>query len=264
MEANVKDSWDETDSQYFIDHGRFFVPDREEQIAILRDLIPRSQPGDLGGLGQPVHLVELCCGEGLLSAALLEGFPQAIVHAFDGSATMLEAAAAGLAAYGERFDVHLFDLAAPAWRRFPWPVHAVLSSLAVHHLDGPAKAALFRDLHTALAPGGILLLADLVLPVHAEGRAVAARAWDEAVQQRSLKLGGDLEAFEIFKREDWNYYADPDFASDPTDHPSPLFDQLQWLQAAGFSGVDVFWMKAGHAIYGGLKAASPAETPENP
>ena len=250
MEADVKTSWDEGDSQYFIDRGRFFVPDREEQIAILRDLIP--QPAETG---EPCHLVELCCGEGLLSGALLEHFPAATVHGYDGSATMLEAAAAGLAAYGERFDVQLFDLAESSWRHFPWPVHAIVSSLAVHHLDGAGKAALFADLHAALAPGGVLLLADLVLPVHAEGRAVAARGWDEAVRERSQKLGGDLEAYEIFKRERWNYYRDPAADADPADHPSPLFDQLRWLAAAGFSGVDVFWMKAGHAIYGGIKAA---------
>jgi tRNA (cmo5U34)-methyltransferase len=245
---DARASWDEADSQDFIDFGRFFVPDREEQIAILCDLVPPPAAG--------AHLVELCCGEGLLSGALLERFPEAMVHAYDGSTAMLEAAAARLARHGERFDVQQFDLADRgdrSWRRrFPWPVHAVLSSLAVHHLDGPGKAALFADLHPALAPGGVLLLADLVLPVHAQGRAVAARCWDQAVQKRTLAAGGDPTPYEVFQKERWNYYADPE--PDPLDQPSPLFDQLQWLAAAGFSGVDVFWMKAGHAIYGGVKA----------
>ncbi|HEV7518999.1 MAG TPA: class I SAM-dependent methyltransferase [Thermoanaerobaculia bacterium] len=238
---DAKASWDEADSQDFIDYGAFFVPDREEQIAILCDLVPPAAPGAAG-----THLVELCCGEGLLSGALLERFPEAQVHAYDGSTAMLETAAARLARHGERFAVQQFDLADRGWRHFPWPVHAVLSSLAVHHLDGPGKAALFADLHAALAPGGVLLLADLVLPVHAQGHAVAARCWDEAVRQRA---GGDPTPYEIFRREGWNYYTDPD----PLDRPSPLFAQLQWLAAAGFSGVDVFWMKAGHAIYGGIK-----------
>jgi tRNA (cmo5U34)-methyltransferase len=259
MQLDAKASWDEEDSQDFLDHGRFFVPDREEQIEILCDLIPApagaATPGDIAG---PAHLVELCCGEGLLSGALLERFPAALVHAYDGSTAMLAAAAARHASHGERFSVQPFDLADPSWRRFPWPVHAVLSSLAVHHLDGPGKAALFADLHAALAPGGVLLLADLVLPVHPEGRAVAARGWDEAVRRRSLSLGGDLEAYEVFRRERWNYYADPE--PDPADQPSPLFEQLQWLSAAGFAAVDVFWMKAGHAIYGGVKSpAAPAD-----
>src|SRR5262249_15055116 len=154
-----KASWNEADSQNFIDHGRFFVPEREEQIETLCALIPPP--------AGPAHVVELCCGEGLLSGALLERFPEVTVHAYDGSPAMLETGAARLAGYGERFDARLFNLADRAWRRFPWPVHAVLSSLAIHHLDGAAKAELYADLAHAVAPGGVLLLADLVLPVHA-------------------------------------------------------------------------------------------------
>ena len=238
MQPDVKASWKEADSHDFIDFGAYFVPDREEQTALLCDLIPKSEG--------PVHLVELCCGEGLLAEALLARFPEATVHAYDGSTTMLETAAARLAGYGERFDARPFDLHDRAWRQFPWPVHAVLSSLAVHHLEGPEKARLFADLYPALAPGGALFLADLVQPVHPEGKAAAARVWDEAVRRRA---GKNEEAYALFKKERWNYYVDPD----PYDHPSPLFDQLRWLSEAGFEKVDVFWMKAGHAIYGGIK-----------
>ena len=40
---------------------------------------------------------------------------------------------------------------------------------------------------------------------------------------------------------------------DPMDKPSGLFEQLGWLEAAGFEAVDVYWLKAGHAIYGGQR-----------
>jgi len=42
---------------------------------------------------------------------------------------------------------------------------------------------------------------------------------------------------------------------DPADSPSPLFDQLVWPRDAGYEGTDCFWMRAGHAIYGGFKGA---------
>ena len=32
-----------------------------------------------------------------------------------------------------------------------------------------------------------------------------------------------------------------------------LRDQLKWLEQAGFVDVDVFWMQAGHALFGGRK-----------
>ncbi|HTQ81160.1 MAG TPA: methyltransferase domain-containing protein [Thermoanaerobaculia bacterium] len=243
MQPDLKPSWDEVDSQDFLDHGRFFVPDREEQIEALCALVPEPQG--------PVHIVELCSGEGLLCGALLDRFPTATVHAYDGSTAMLAAAASRLASHGERFEARPFELADRSWRTFPWPVHAVLSSLAIHHLENREKAELFADLSRALSPGGVLLVADIVLPVHREGRALAAHTWEAAVKRRCLDLVGDLSPLQVFREERWNFYADPE--PDPADKPAPLFDQLRWLAEAGFSGVDVFWMKAGHAIFGGVK-----------
>ena len=239
---NPQTGWNEDDSQEFIDHGRFFVPEREEQIAAVLDLIP--EPGD--GL-----LVDLCCGEGLLSAALLERFSKARVLAMDLSPTMLEKARQTCAAHAERFATRSFDLADRSWRSFPEPVRAFVSSLAVHHLDGAGKRQLFRDLAAALAPGGALVIADLVLPATPAAHALAAKAWDEAVRRRSLELAGRLRPYEVFRDERWNLWADP--SPDPIDQPSPLFDQLRWLTEAGFAGVDVCWMKAGHAVYAGFR-----------
>jgi tRNA (cmo5U34)-methyltransferase len=237
--------WDETDSHAFIDHGRFFVPEREEQTAAVLDLIP--DPGD--GL-----LVDLCCGEGLLSRALLERFPRARVLAMDLSPAMLAQARATCAAYEGRFDTRPFDLADRSWRfrdQFPEPVRAFVSSLAIHHLDGPAKRRLFQDLAAALAPGGALVIADLVLPATPAAHALAAKAWDDAVRRRSLELSGGLGPYEKFRGERWNLWADPE--PDPIDQPSPLLDQLRWLEEAGLAGVDVCWMKAGHAVFGGVR-----------
>jgi tRNA (cmo5U34)-methyltransferase len=71
------------------------------------------------------------------------------------------------------------------------------------------------------------------------------------VRQRSLALAGHLGPFEAFRATRWNLYDEP--GPDPVDHPSPLFDQLRWLDEAGLAAVDVFWLKAGHAVFGGQK-----------
>jgi tRNA (cmo5U34)-methyltransferase len=240
-----KQSWDEDDSRGFLALGNFAVPGREEQTAAICDLIPPCGGGS--------HLVELCCGEGALARALLERFPAAQVHGYDGSATMLDHARAALAGHGARFTTQQFDLADRSWRGFPWPVTAVVSSLAIHHLDGEGKRRLFADLCAGLAPGGALLIADLVRPASAAGVALAARAWDEAVRRRALEIAGGLEPYERFRRDGWNFYDDPE--PDPLDRPSTLLEQLRWLEEAGFVEVDVCWMLAGHAVFGGRKAS---------
>jgi tRNA (cmo5U34)-methyltransferase len=112
--------------------------------------------------------------------------------------------------FGERFTLHAFDLAAADWRSFPWPVQAVVSSLAIHHLDGEQKRKLYRDLYRLIDPGGALIIADLIQPVHPLGLQLAARVWDEAVRQAALARDGNESAFEVFQRDHWNIFHYPD------------------------------------------------------
>jgi tRNA (cmo5U34)-methyltransferase len=44
------------------------------------------------------------------------------------------------------------------------PFDLVFSVLAIHHLDGPGKADLFRRVATVLGPGGRFVLGDVVVP----------------------------------------------------------------------------------------------------
>ena len=129
--------------------------------------------------------------------------------------------------------------------------HQWTIQVAIHHLDGPQKQQLYKDIAGALAPGGVFVIADLVAPMTPEGVGVAAKAWDEAVRVQSLALDGDLRAFERFLADDWNYYSDP--SPDPVDKPSPLYAQLKWLENAGLKDADVHWLKGGHAIFSARK-----------
>src|SRR5690606_30072030 len=244
--------WGEADSRFFIDMADVVVPYRAVQHQIIADLIPPQH--------QPFHVLDLCCGDGTLAEVILETHPQSHVHGFDGSPVMLEAAGERLSGYGNRFDSRLFDLAANDWRRdLPWPLHAIVSSVAIHHLDGEEKAALFADLYRILEPGGVVVIADLVQPDGPQAVAVAAEAGDNIVRQQASTLENPPAAFDYFQQEEWNLFRYPDH----TDKPSPLFRQLIWLQAAGFTEVDVYWMVAGHAIFGGRKTGDAHERRES-
>jgi tRNA (cmo5U34)-methyltransferase len=236
-------AWNEDNTRTFLDYGRYFVPRRDEQIQALVELIPDRD--------QLFTVLDLCCGEGLLAEAILERYPQAFVLGLDGSPEMLERAGKHLAPYSSRVNLKTFDLAQSSWRCFDQPIQAVVSSLAIHHLDGMEKRQLFSDIHAMLAPSGALLIADLVWPAHPLAWVYAAQAWDDAVRLQASQVDGHLTAYHFFEESRWNTYRyyDPE----DIDKPSPLFDQLTWLQQAGFTAIDVFWMHAGHAVYGGYK-----------
>jgi tRNA (cmo5U34)-methyltransferase len=235
-------AWSEAESRTYRDLSAYAVPERERQVAIITTLVCAAQAKGA--------VLDLCCGEGLLSEALLRALPEAGVHAYDGSDSMLQAARARAGATG-RLVTRRIDLAATDWRLFEPPLRAVVSSLAIHHLDDAGKRALFADLHAALAPGGVFVLADLIRPAAAVGHAIAAELWDEEVRRRSLALDGTLAGFEVFRRADWNHFrhAEPD----PIDKPSTLLEQLDWLRAAGFADVDAHWMTAGQVIASGWR-----------
>lgn len=233
--------WQEEHSQSFIDTGRYYVPDRQEQINTICALLPLTE--------QPGNVLDLCCGEGFLAEAILERFPLYRVNGLDGSATMLEHAHRRLDRFNHRISLGHFDLFASDWHLPESSLDAVVSSLAIHHLDAEQKKNLFKTIYTMLTNKGVLIIADLIQPTSHLGNMLAAEAWRASVRQQSLQFDGNTTMYDRFQQSEWNIFSDPD----PMDKPSPIFDQLRWLEQAGFSVVDVYWLKAGHAIYGGQK-----------
>ncbi len=242
-QENPDIAWKESDSALFIAEGDIYVPERRLQIKTIGDAIPATNDN--------VHLAEICCGEGLLSLSLLERFPNAVMHALDGSATMLESTAKTCAAHADRLQLQAIDIHSADWRRPDWRAHAVVSSLAIHHLDGPGKQQLFKDVFAMLAPGGTFVVADLMAPARAASQTISAEMWDDCARG-AAEAKGDPAAFDAFQAQNWNYYADPN--PDPIDKPSTLTEQLRWLAEAGFTGIDVHWLKAGHAIFSGVRS----------
>jgi tRNA (cmo5U34)-methyltransferase len=235
--------WSEETSHLFIDYGRYLVPERDYQMRIIAAL--------LSYLEGPCVILELCCGEGLLAELLLDSFPTFTVHGLDGSIEMLQHARERLRRFESRFQCGVFDLASADWRKPGFSVHAVVSSLAIHHLIGSQKEELFIDVYKMLEDGGAFVIADIIDPQNEAGKRIAAEAWDEVVRQRSMEIDGNTEVFEFFEREGWNtfWYLDPE----DIDKPSALLDQLKWLEHAGFVEVDVHWMLAGHAVFSARK-----------
>ena len=245
--SQEQSNWSEEDSALYRELAAVAVPRREEQLASLVALLPF-------GRDESFYVVELACGEGVLSAAILDAYPNARSLALDGSASMRDATSARLSGYGERAEVSGFDLASDDWRGVMDGADAVVSSLALHHLDADGKRRLFADVARRTSGRGALLIADIVEPLSQQAWAYNADVYDLAAKLRSHAETGSYELYERLIEEEWNFFRFPE----PTELPSPLFDQLAWLRDAGFVGADCFWLLAGHAVYGGSKRGAGA------
>jgi tRNA (cmo5U34)-methyltransferase len=233
--------WDEDDSASFGDMAEMFVPDRAGQFEAIVRLLGDATTG---------CVLDLCCGDGALGAVMLSRIPAIQLLAYDRSPEMLARCEAALAPFRGRFETRRIAIEDGGWREALRGLSAVVSSLAVHHLDGAQKQILYADMFRALRPGGQIVIADLVAPVAPRAREYAAWAWNEAVRRAST---AHPSAWETFREDGWNFF---EAASEPEsiDKPSTIAEHLRWLDAAGFVDVDVYWMNAGHAIYGATRS----------
>jgi tRNA (cmo5U34)-methyltransferase len=247
--TDERNEWTEEDSETYRQVAAVAVPAREEQIATLLTLLPF-------GLKERFRTVELGCGEGALASTLLTCFPNASVLALDGSESMRAGAAEHLRSFGSRATVEPFDLSSADWHPRLEDADCVLSSLCLHHLTGEGKQRLFESVCDRLSERGALLIADVIEPQLPEVRNLFADVYDRIAEAQSVSQTGSTALFERFVAGRWNYFR----LDDPDEHPSPLFDQLTWLKAAGFETVDCFRLQAGFAVFGGYKVRADART----
>jgi tRNA (cmo5U34)-methyltransferase len=220
--------WENDDTTVFVTYADAFVPRRAEQFAVIGALA-RAAPGH--------RVLELGCGDGRLTEALLRALPGTHLTAIDAAPEMLGLARGRLAPFAGRAELRRSRIEdAGNWA--PGGYGAVVTSLAMHHLDDPAKQAAYRDIATALCPGGAFVLADMFRPTGDPALALAAEQWDAEVRHAGQA------ASDAFTQAQWNTFRFPD----PVDMPATIRDHLHWLEQTGFTEIDVAWAYAGHAV----------------
>jgi tRNA (cmo5U34)-methyltransferase len=137
--------------------------DPDGYLALMHDEVPdyeRLQDETAAATGtDATRLLELGTGTGETARRVLARNPAATLVGLDASRAMLDHAVAALPV--GRVELRVADIADP----LPdGPFDVVFSALAVHHLDGPGKADLFRRVATVLSPYGRFVLGDVVVP----------------------------------------------------------------------------------------------------
>ena len=110
--------------------------------------------------GGALRVLDLGAGTGSTSLAVLRARPSAQLVLLDENPGMLAVATDALPPANVERSV-VADLSDP----LPdGPFDLVVSALAIHHLDGPAKQALFARVYASLRAGGRFVMADVVVP----------------------------------------------------------------------------------------------------
>jgi tRNA (cmo5U34)-methyltransferase len=216
--------------------------DREQRRAGHRSLMAELLPF---AVDEPFTFVDLGAGTGAAARVVLDHYPAAHAILADFSPQMMAQGELELKPYEGRYTYVEFDLTqAASWPAgIPDPVKAAISSLSVHHLNDVRKQTLFAEIRSHLAPGGWYLNYDPVVPPDA----VVEEAWLRAGDRRDPS--GAHKRHHRTHEEQFRY-------ENHVRYMVPLDQQVGYLRAAGFEGVDVFWKELDFVIYGGRRPIS--------
>ena len=194
-------------------------PHRLEGERVLLEQIPRDAR----------RILDLGTGDGRLLAMLAADRPALRGVGLDFSAVMLTAARERFAG-DERFELVEHDLTAPLpdLGRFD----AIVSSMAIHHLEDERKRSLYGEVFDLLEPGGVFANFEHVASPTARLHQAFFAAIDEPIEN-----------------------------ADPSDRLLDVETQLRWLWELGFDDVDCYWKWLEMALLVGVKPRLGAAGP---
>jgi len=200
------------------------IPHYREQHNLILQLIPFETNAN-------IKVLDLGAGTGILSALILQAFPQAKVLAFDMAENMLKVCQTNLSAFGKRLTLQQGNFAEDD---FGSGYDLVVSGLAIHHLDSAGKQQLFHKLFQSMNPEGILLIRDIVT-----GATPKLTEQYEKLWRQYMKASGEDDAawFQNYLKEDI---------------PSSVEEQTKWLAESGFADAACHWRYLNFAIFGGV------------
>jgi len=200
------------------------IPHYHEQQDLILQLIPFETNAN-------IKVLDLGAGTGILSALILQAFPQANVLAFDMAENMLKVCQTNLSAFGKRLTLQQGNFAEDD---FGSGYDLVVSGLAIHHLDSAGKQQLFHQLFQSINPEGILLIRDIVTGATPKLTEPYENLW-----RQYMKASGEDDAawFQNELKEDI---------------PSSVEEQTKWLTETGFADAACHWRYLNFAIFGGV------------
>ena len=170
----------------------------------------------------PDAVLDLGCGNGNVTALLLNKFPHAHY-------TLLDASPEMLALCKQRFTGNNVTCIERYFRDYHFPqcrFDLITASFSLHHLDSGEKQWIFPILFEALKPGGLFTCSDLMISKQHDQYETLCEEWRLFVDSHYP----DGEKWKWLTEHHRIY-----------DHPEDYETQKRWLLRAGFREIRIGW-----------------------
>jgi tRNA (cmo5U34)-methyltransferase len=226
-------------TQEYRDSADVYIVERRRLLDILKSFY-----GHFIGNKPNNNVLDLGCGDGIITHELLRIDNSIVATLIDGSEDMLNKAAERLkgfkninfikASFKELLDKKI------ALQKFNF----IVSSLAIHHLTIKEKKALFKTIYSYLNVRGCFLNIDVILATSDSLEQWYLSLWREWIAERKSILGIKGNSYDdIIQR----------YKDNSDNKPDTLDEQLKALKSIGFKDVDCYYKYGIFTMYGGRK-----------
>jgi len=226
-------------TQEYRDSADFYIVERRRLLEILKSFYRHfigNKPNN--------SILDLGCGDGIVTHELLKVDDSIIATLIDGSEDMLNKAAECLKGFK---NIHILKASFQeiinkkiTLQNFNF----IVSSLAIHHLTMKDKKALFRTIYSHLNVHGYFLNIDVILAPAETLEHWYLSLWREWISERKTTMGIQDNSYDdIIQR----------YKDNRDNKPDNLDKQLKALKSVGFKDVDCYYKYGIFAMYGGRK-----------
>jgi len=243
MDERKINTWlnnDENQIGYYTSSYDVILIERKRCIKLLADIISYHFP-----IKENLNILDLGCGDGIITSYLYKQFPQNNYFLLDGSSEMLDKAKerlniGNISFINQSFEDYIKQICKECEYDF------VFSSNAIHHLDYFKKNELYNKIFKELKYDGMFINIDVVLPNSNESEKLQFKMWSNWVNETitNYNLTEQIGKHDELPKR---------YKSSPENKPSKLVDQLDMLQKIGFRDVDCFFKYSIFAMFGGVK-----------
>jgi len=214
------------------------VPGYRDMLDLVASACRRHLPDD-------ARILDLGCGTGNASLAILQQLPSAHIFLLDGSPRMVEIAACKLeqAHPGSISGRRVADLSGEGWQKGlaeEGGFDAIVSTLVLEHLPFSAYRAAIAGCLSLLLPGGWLFAAE---GYSHEGSDMQEWFYSLMEERRQAVEPQISEFVARLREEETHYYTGMD-------------QKEQWWREAGYEGVAVLWQYLCIALMAGKRPGS--------
>jgi len=225
----------------FLKGVRGAIPGADMQLAVMGKIVELWSP-------EPVAILDLGCGNGILGQYLLDIFPASRGVFVDFAVPMLDAARENLGG-NPRANFVQADFSSSQWldtvsQQRPFDI--VVSGFSIHHQPDERKKTLYAEIYDLLATGGVFLNLEHVASTSAAG----VQLFDEFFIDHLYEFHSSSDPDTSREAIDKTYYSRPDKGENIL---APVDDQCRWLAVIGFQDVDCFFKVFELALFGGRK-----------